>query len=184
MQTQNLIKIHPFVLKVLRKNTCLHKSRAITMLFLNEFSLFAIPNHSSLISMAMQSLKKIGQKLLKLVRKRSAEGRTDRHSNFKIFGGYDIIPRHFCVAGYKKMTCAPSEDSGQPGHPPSLIRVFAVHMKKAWVLCYPLSAHRSLWANWADAHRLIWVFAGRTCHFVMRRLMTFSLLAIILLFLG
>ena len=26
-----------------------------------------------------------------------------------------------------KMTCAPSEDSDQPGHPPSLIRVFTVH---------------------------------------------------------
>ena len=26
-----------------------------------------------------------------------------------------------------KMTCAPSEDSDQPGHSPSLIRVFAVH---------------------------------------------------------
>ena len=25
-----------------------------------------------------------------------------------------------------KMTCAPSEDSDRPGHPPSLIRVFAV----------------------------------------------------------
>ena len=25
-----------------------------------------------------------------------------------------------------RMTCAPSEDSDQPGHPPSLIRVFAV----------------------------------------------------------
>ena len=36
--------------------------------------------------------------------------------------------------------CAPSEDSDQPGHPPSLIRVFAVRMKKAWVLSYPLSA--------------------------------------------
>ena len=24
-----------------------------------------------------------------------------------------------------EMTCAPSEDSGQPGHPPSLIRVIA-----------------------------------------------------------
>ena len=39
-----------------------------------------------------------------------------------------------------KMACAPSEDSDQPGHPPSLIRVFAVCMKKAWVLSYPLSA--------------------------------------------
>ena len=25
-----------------------------------------------------------------------------------------------------KLACAPSEDSDQPGHPPSLIRVFAV----------------------------------------------------------
>ena len=39
------------------------------------------------------------------------------------------------------MTCAPSEDSDQPGHPPSLISVFAVRKKKAWVLSYPLSAH-------------------------------------------
>ena len=27
-----------------------------------------------------------------------------------------------------EMACAPSEDSDQPGHPPSLIRVFAVHL--------------------------------------------------------
>ena len=32
-----------------------------------------------------------------------------------------------------KMACAPSEDSDQPGHPPSLIRVFAVHMKKPFL---------------------------------------------------
>ena len=41
-----------------------------------------------------------------------------------------------------KMVCAPSKDSDQPGHPPSLIRVFAVRMKKAWVLRYPLSASK------------------------------------------
>ena len=35
---------------------------------------------------------------------------------------------------------APSEDSDQPGHAPSLIRVFAVRMKKAWALSYPLNA--------------------------------------------
>ena len=46
--------------------------------------------------------------------------------------------------------CAPSEDSDQPGHsyqpghPPSLIRIFAVRMKKAWVLSYSLSAQRRL----------------------------------------
>ena len=42
---------------------------------------------------------------------------------------------------------APSEDSDQPGHPPSLTRVFAVHMKKAWVLSYPLSAQQRLWSD-------------------------------------
>ena len=49
------------------------------------------------------------------------------------------------------MTCAPSEDSDQPGHLPSLIRVFAVHMKKAWALNYILSSQQSLWSDWADA---------------------------------
>ena len=47
-----------------------------------------------------------------------------------------------------KMTCAPSEDSEQPGHPPSPIRV---RMKKAWVLSCPLSAQRKLWSVWTDA---------------------------------
>ena len=46
---------------------------------------------------------------------------------------------------------APSEDSDQPGHPPSLIKVFAVRMKKAWVLSYPLSAQRRLWSDCTDA---------------------------------
>ena len=43
-----------------------------------------------------------------------------------------------------KMVCAPSEDSDQPGHPPNLIRVFAVRVKKDWVLSYPLSAQQRL----------------------------------------
>ena len=43
-----------------------------------------------------------------------------------------------------KMTRAPSEDSAQAGHPPSLIRVFDVRINKAWVLSYPLSAQRRL----------------------------------------
>ena len=37
--------------------------------------------------------------------------------------------------------------------------VFAVRMKKAWVLSYPLSAQRRLWSDWADAQadlRLRW----------------------------
>ena len=52
------------------------------------------------------------------------------------------------------MACVPCKDSDQPGHLPSLIRVFAVRMKKCWVLSYPWST-------------------GCTCHlvgFVMLRL--------------
>ena len=68
--------------------------------------------------------------------------------------------------------CAPSKDSDQPGHPPSPIRVFAVRMKNAGVFSYPLSAHRRLWSDWADAQAdlsLRWAhthFVG----FVMSRL--------------
>ena len=43
-----------------------------------------------------------------------------------------------------KMIVAPSEDSDQHGHPPSLIRVFAFRLKQYWVLSYPLSAQRRL----------------------------------------
>ena len=50
-----------------------------------------------------------------------------------------------------KMACVPSKDSDQPGHLPSLIRVFTVCMKKPWVLSYPLSAQQILWSDWADA---------------------------------
>ena len=57
--------------------------------------------------------------------------------------------------------CAPSEDSDQPGHPPSLIRVFAFRMKKPWALSYPLSAQRRS-DQTGRMPRLIWVFAGRT----------------------
>ena len=55
--------------------------------------------------------------------------------------------------------CAPSEDSDQPGHPPSLIRVFAVRMKKHQALIYPSSAQRRHWSDWADAQadlRRLW----------------------------
>ena len=49
-----------------------------------------------------------------------------------------------------RMACAPSENSDQLGHLPSLIRVFAVCMKKARILSYPLSAQWRL-SDWADA---------------------------------
>ena len=77
MHIQNFINIHPFVLKILRKNTFLHQSRAIILLFINKFSPFAIPNHSSPISMSKPSLKKTTPVR---VRKWSADIWTDGHS--------------------------------------------------------------------------------------------------------
>ena len=59
-----------------------------------------------------------------------------------------------------KMACAPSEDSDQPGHLPSLIWVLNAHMKKAWVLSYPLSTQRRLWSDWADAILLVLSWGG------------------------
>ena len=76
-----------------------------------------------------------------------------------IQASYTILRQLLSLFEPPQSDCAPSEDSDQPGHPPSLIRVFAVRMKKAWVLSYPLSAQRRLRSVWAYA---IWVFAGRT----------------------
>ena len=67
---------------------------------------------------------------------------------------------------------APSEDSDQPGHPPSLIRAFAVCMKKPWVLSYPLSTQRRLirlggCPSWSEssqgAHLFCW-FCHEVAH--------------------
>ena len=41
--------------------------------------------------------------------------------------------------------CTPIEDSDQPGHQVSLIRVFAVRMKNAWALSHPLGVHSFWW---------------------------------------
>ena len=93
------IKLHPFVLKILRKNTFLHHSSAITILFINEFSPFAIPNHSSLIAMSMQSLKKIGRILLKLESGNEAltDGRT-----LQLFGFRGFSNGHF-TQGFRSL---------------------------------------------------------------------------------
>ena len=81
----------------------------------------------------------------------------------------------------KKMACAPSEDSDQPGHPPSLIRVFAVRIKKAWVLSYPMNAQWRLWSDWADAQAdlsLCWAHMPFCwfCHDAARMSWSWSLL--------
>ena len=48
--------------------------------------------------------------------------------------GFIVEPEH---DKRNKMTCAPSEDSDRLGRQPSLIRVFAVRMKKHLVFGYP-----------------------------------------------
>ena len=70
-------------------------------------------------------------------------------STVHLYGKYNYI----WAASWQtnKMACAPSEDSDQPGHPPSLIRVFAVRLKKARLLSYTWSAQRKLWSDWAGA---------------------------------
>ena len=71
-----------------------------------------------------------------------------------------------------KSDCAPSEDSDQSGHPPSLIRVFAVRMKKHWILSYPLSAQRRFWADAQTDLSLRWAhmsfcwFCRAAAHFM------------------
>ena len=65
----------------------------------------------------------------------------------------------------------------QPGHPPSLIRVFAVHMRKAESLAI-IRAHSEASDQTGRMPRLICVFAGRKGHFVgfvMRRLILLCL---------
>ena len=72
-------------------------------------------------------------------------------------------PRHDKT---NKNECAPSEDSDQPGHPPSLIRVFAVRMKKTWVLSYPLSGCPGWSESSLGAHSLSWF-----CHAVAQKIL-------------
>ena len=62
-----------------------------------------------------------------------------------------------------KMICAPSEDSDQPAHPPSLIRVLARRSNGSQVPKAPSCGQR--WLIRLDGCPG-WVFAGRTCHFV------------------
>ena len=56
-----------------------HKSRAITLLFLNEIIPLAIPYYSYPIPMLMQSLKKISKKVLKLDHANEAQSIFDIH---------------------------------------------------------------------------------------------------------
>ena len=86
-------------------------------------------------------------------------------------GPFEIVKLHLLSVirinklHHDKMACAASRDSNQPGNLPSLIRVFAVCMKKAWVLSYPLSAQLRLWSDWTDAQADL-SFCWAHSHFV------------------
>ena len=49
----------------------------------------------------------------------------------------------------KKMTFVPSEDSDQPGHPPSLIRVFAMRSMDSLGPNFASGGQRWLWSDWS-----------------------------------
>ena len=71
-----------------------------------------------------------------------------------------------------KMAFVPSEDLDQPGHPPSLIRIFAARSMDMRTQCSFMRTAKTDQSG--RMHRLICVFAGRHGHFVgfvMRRLM-------------
>ena len=66
-----------------------------------------------------------------------------------------------------KMAWAPSEDSDQPGHPPSLIRVFAVRMKTVRTNFYLLTNNHTKHQifeieimAWKCNHTVEWIYAN------------------------
>ena len=78
-----------------------------------------------------------------------------RYSNFNKCTFLSVFVERYCFPvqnHLSRLVTKPTKWSVRPAKtPPSLIRVFAVHMKKAWVLSYPLSAQRRLWSDWANA---------------------------------
>ena len=82
----------------------------------------------------------------------------------------------------QRSECEPREDSDQPWHLPSLTRVSAVCMKKAWVLSYPLSGQWRLWSDgrcpgWSESslgtQSLCW-FCPAAAHIMISNPMTKS----------
>ena len=71
---------------------------------------------------------------------------------------WDVKPQHNQLSECEpphdktnKMAFVPSEDSDQPGHPPSLIRVFAVRSMGSWGTNVSSCGQQRLWSDWADA---------------------------------
>ena len=89
---------------------------------------------------------------------------------FTLLNHFDWIVNWAASWQNQQNDCAPSEDSDQPGHPPSLIRVF-VRLMGSQGPKLSSCGQRRLWSDWADAQAdlsLCWVhthFVG----FVMSR---------------
>ena len=63
------------------------------------------------------------------------------------------------------LTCASNEDSIQPAHPRSLIRVFVVRMEKLCTLVYPKCAELRFWSDCPDIQadlNLYWVHMSKS----------------------
>ena len=67
-------------------------------------------------------------------KKKKSQTCTQNHCAFVAFTQITNEPAHDKI---NKMICAPNENPGQSGHPPSLIRVFAVRIKNHWVFWLP-----------------------------------------------
>ena len=65
----------------------------------------------------------------------------------------ELNPRQFEMQHDKtnKIACAPSKDSDQPGHPPSLISVFAVRFMGSLGPSASSCGQQRLWSDWANA---------------------------------
>ena len=99
--------------------------------------------------------------------------------NFELFVSLNEPPHDKT----NKMICAPSEDSDQTWHPPSLpslIRVFAVRSMGSWGPDVSSCGQRRLWSDWADAQAdlsLRWAHMPFDwfCHEVVQMLETFAI---------
>ena len=85
-----------------------------------------------------------------------------------------------CInAGSIKMT-VPSEYSDQPGHPPSLIRVFTMHSMSSWGPNISSCGWRRLWSVWANvqadpslrwAHMPFWWFCHEVAQMMIQEIL-------------
>ena len=81
-----------------------------------------------------------------------------RKSEKQKFGQFEIVPESYSNNNINEprhdktnnVAVCPAKTQISLGIRP-VWSVFAVRMKKAWVLSYPLSAQRRLWSDWADA---------------------------------